>query len=233
MRVLYVEDEQHLAEAVTHILGKAQIVADLAKDGETAVQLAKRNEYDCIILDIMLPKMSGWDVLKILRQSKIQSPIIMLSALSEVNDKVKALDIGADDYLAKPFKTAELIARLKALVRRPPLQKDQIIKFGDLIYDKSVRSLNDLSLTAKEAQILEMLLGAPQRIVSKEQILFRVWGDSIDYTDSYVEVYVSYLRKKLRTLKSKVKIVAIRNLGYKICMDKKNKCSKSCIDKLF
>lgn len=216
MRILYVEDEMYLAEAVIHLLKKSNIMVDWANDGERGLDLALKNNYDCIVLDIMLPKISGWEILQSLRQRKIKTPIIMLSALAEVDDKVRALNTGADDYLAKPFKTAELIARLQALTRRPPLQERKTIEFGDLVYDCSKHQLNDLELTAKEAMMLELFLQNSQQILPKERLLCYVWGDDEAANESYVEVYVSHLRKKFKDIGSRAKIVASRNLGYKL-----------------
>ena len=216
MRILYVEDEKFLAEAVIHLLKKQKIMVDLAIDGEEGLELALKPDYDCIVLDIMLPKMSGLDILKAIRNRNIKTPVIMLSALNEVEDKIKGLDMGADDYLAKPFKTNELVARIHALVRRPPLKKNEILKFADLEFNQTNRTLNDTSLTDKEAAILEILMKNAGRVITKAQILAYVWGNDAGQDDNYVEVYMSYLRKKLKIIGSKVKIKAIRNLGYKL-----------------
>lgn len=216
MRILYVEDEKFLAEAVIHLLKKQKIMVDLAIDGEEGLELALKPNYDCIVLDIMLPKMSGLDILKTIRNRNIKTPVIMLSALNEVEDKIKGLDMGADDYLAKPFKTNELVARIHALVRRPPLKKNEILKFADLEFNQTNRTLNDTSLTDKEAAILEILMKNAGRVITKAQILAYAWGNDAGQDDNYVEVYMSYLRKKLKIIGSKVKIKAIRNLGYKL-----------------
>ncbi|MBQ8997045.1 response regulator transcription factor [Candidatus Saccharibacteria bacterium] len=217
MRILYVEDEQLLADAVTHLLKKSGINVDWAEDGEEGLRLAKKPVYDAIVLDIMLPKMSGLEILEIIRKQGIKTPVIMLSALSEVEDKIKGLESGADDYLAKPFKTKELIARLNALVRRPALQESKLLKFGDLEFDPDSRTVNGIELTEKESDILEMLFKSGDKTVQKDYILAHVWGAEMLAEDNYVEVYMSYLRKKLRSLKSKVEIKTIRGLGYKLC----------------
>ena len=140
----------------------------------------------------------------------------MLSALNEVEDKINGLEMGADDYLAKPFKTTELIARLNALVRRPPLVDAKVLNFEDLKFDLTNRTLNGVELTDKEAGIFEMLIKTPGLAVTKEQILAHVWGSESEFEENYVEVYVSYLRKKLKSLKSRAEIKTIRNLGYKL-----------------
>ena len=216
MKILYVEDEKFLAEAVIHILKNHKITVDWAADGEEGLSLALKLEYDVIVLDIMLPKLSGLEILKIIRARGIKTPVIMLSALSEVEDKIKGLDLGADDYLAKPFKTAELIARLNALVRRPSLSTSKVKEFGDLKLDKTNRTLNDIELTDKEFGIIEALLQKPGATVAKEQLLARVWGADAEFEENYVEVYVSYLRKKLKSLNSAVEIKTIRGLGYQL-----------------
>ena len=217
MRILYVEDEQYLADAVIHVLNKSGISVDHATDGEEGLNLAVKPIYDAIVLDIMLPKLSGWDVLRDLRERKIKTPIIMLSALSQTEDKVKGLNYGADDYLAKPFKTSELVARLRALVRRPALQDDKVISFGDIYYDIKNRTLCDLPLSEKEAEIVETLIKNPEQVQSKEYLLTHVWGSDAVDEDNYVEVYISNLRKKLEKVSTNVKIKTIRGLGYKLC----------------
>ena len=216
MRILYVEDEKYLAEAVIHLLKKEKINVDWAADGEEGLELALKPNYDVIVLDIMLPKLSGLDILQTLRRRGIKTPI--MSALNEVEDKIKGLDYGADDYLAKPFKTAELIARLRALVRRPALAEVEKLEYEDLKLDLTNRTLNGTELTDKEAGIMEMLMRTPSSAITKEQILAHVWGLDSEFEENYVEVYVSYLRKKLKSLKSKTQIKTIRNLGYKLCL---------------
>ena len=217
MRILYVEDEQYLADAVIHVLEKSGISVDHAADGEEGLNLAVKPIYDAIVLDIMLPKLSGWDILRDLRERKIETPIIMLSALSQTEDKVRGLNYGADDYLAKPFKTSELVARLRALVRRPPLAAEKVISYGDICYDLQNRAVNDEPLSEKEAELLETLIKNPEQVQSKEYLLTHIWGsDAID-EDNYVEVYISNLRKKLAKVSRNVKIKTIRGLGYKLC----------------
>ena len=216
MRILYVEDEKYLAEAVIHLLKKEKIAVDWVADGEEGLDLALKPNYDAVVLDIMLPKLSGLEILKIMRERGIKTPVIMLSALNEVEDKINGLEMGADDYLAKPFKTAELIARLNALVRRPPLIDAKVLNFEDLKFDLTNRTLNGVELTDKEAGIFEMLIKTPGSAVTKEQILAHVWGNESEFEENYVEVYISYLRKKLKSLKSRAEIKTIRNLGYKL-----------------
>lgn len=219
MRILYVEDEKYLAEAVVHILKKEKINVDWASDGEEGLELALKPNYDVIVLDIMLPKLSGLEILTSMRNRGVKTPVIMLSALNEVEDKIKGLEYGADDYLAKPFKTAELVARLRALSRRPALVEAKMLDFEDLELDLNNRTLNGVELTDKEVGIFEMLMRTPGSAVTKEQILAHVWGADAEFEENYVEVYVSYLRKKLKTMRSKAQIKTIRNLGYKLCSE--------------
>lgn len=220
MRILYVEDEERLASAVEYLLKKEQIAVDWVADGEEGLEMALKGGYDCLVLDIMLPHVSGVEILEAVRKRGIATPIIMLSALSEVEDKVNALENGADDYLAKPFKTAELIARIKAVTRRPPMQLDETLKFADLEYNFKDRTLNGLALTGKEADLFEPLIRNPGKIQHKEQLLTRAWGNEANSSDNYVEVYMSYLRKKLEQLESKAEIKTVRNLGYKLVKKK-------------
>lgn len=216
MRILYVEDEKFLAEAVIHLLKKEKIDVDWAEDGASGLKLALKPNYDVIVLDIMLPKLSGLEILKTVRGRGVKTPVIMLSALNEVEDKIKGLETGADDYLAKPFKTAELIARINALVRRPPLVDAKVLSYEDLRFDLVNRTLNDVELTDKESGIFEMLIKTPGSAVTKEQILAHVWGAESEFDENYVEVYISYLRKKLKSIGSRAEIKTIRSLGYKL-----------------
>lgn len=216
MRVLYVEDEQFLADAVRHNLEKQGIDVDHAADGEEGLNKAISGIYDCIILDIMLPKLDGIEVLKRVREKGINTPVIMLSALSEVEDKVRGLDSGADDYLAKPFKTAELVARIKALLRRPVEVKDDVLAFGDLSYDTRQKTLNGVTLTAKEADIIHELIVANGRLIQKEYLLNKVWGGEAYGEDNYIEVYMSRLRKLMREIGTNVQVKTSRGLGYKL-----------------
>ncbi len=215
MKVLYVEDEKFLADAVKHNLGKEGFDVDLAYDGEEGMEKAVSAIYDAVILDVMLPKYSGLEILADMRKRKVQTPVIMLSALSEVEDKIRGLEVGADDYLAKPFKTAELAARLRALMRRPAKIQERCLKFGDLTYDLDEKTLNGVSLTQKEAGIMAELMRTPEKLLPKEFLLNKVWSDEA-FEDNYIEVYVSRLRKTMRKLKCSVSIVSVRGMGYKI-----------------
>ena len=216
MRVLQVEDATFLAEAVKHNLEKQGISVDLVNNGEDGLENAMSDIYDCVVLDIMLPKLSGTDILKRMREKNIQTPVIMLSALSEVETKISHLDHGADDYLAKPFKTAELVARIKALVRRPKTIDISDISYGDLVLDKTNATLNGEQLTAKEIEIITEFMKSPETLISKEHLLAKVWGEVGLGEDNYIESYMSRIRKLLKKIHSKARIVTIRGLGYKI-----------------
>ena len=216
MRILYVEDATFLAEAVKHNLEKQGIAVDLASDGEAGLENSLSDIYDCVVLDIMLPKLSGTDILKRMREKKVQTPVIMLSALSEVETKISHLDHGADDYLAKPFKTAELVARIKALMRRSKNIDISDITYGDLVLDKTNATLNGEQLTAKEIEIIAEFMKSPETLISKEHLLAKVWGEDGLGEDNYIESYISRIRKLLKKIHSKAKIVTIRSLGYKL-----------------
>lgn len=216
MRVLYVEDAIFLAEAVKHNLEKQGITVDHVNNGEDGLEKALDEIYDCVVLDIMLPKLSGTDILKHMREKQVQTPVIMLSALSEVETKISNLEHGADDYLAKPFKTAELIARIKALVRRPKNININTISYSDLILDKTNATLNGEQLTAKEVEILSEFIKSPELLINKEYLLAKVWGEDGFSEDNYIESYISRIRKLLKKIKSKTNIVTMRGLGYKL-----------------
>lgn len=216
MRVLYVEDAVFLTEAVKHNLEKQGITVDHVNNGEDGLEKALDEIYDCVVLDIMLPKLSGTDILKRMREKQIQTPVIMLSALSEVETKISNLEHGADDYLAKPFKTAELIARIKALVRRPKNININTISYSDLTLDKTNATLNGEQLTAKEVEILSEFIKSPELLINKEYLLAKVWGEDGFGEDNYIESYISRIRKLLKKIKSKTNIVTMRGLGYKL-----------------
>lgn len=216
MRILYVEDEKFLADAVKHNLEKQGISVDLSHDGEEGLDNALKDIYDLVILDIMLPKLSGTDILKRMREKKVNTPVIMLSALSEVESKISHLDKGADDYLAKPFKTAELVARIKAILRRPNIVDDAKLTYSNIALDKSTMTLNGEQLTAKEAEILTELIQAPEKLISKDYLLAKIWGEEGLGEDNYVESYMSRIRKILKKVHSKARIITIRNFGYKL-----------------
>lgn len=218
MRILIVEDEIRLAEAVAAILRSQRYSADIANDGLTGLQFALTDEYDCIILDIMLPKMNGLDVLSTMRAKDIETPVLLLTARSEVEDKINGLDCGADDYLTKPFSTGELLARIRAMTRRRGAAPDINLKYGDIVLDmkkgEMICGINSVVLGRKEFQMMETLISNAGQITTKEQFVTKIWGTNDESEYNNVEVYISFLRKKLSMLHSSVTIKTRRGIGY-------------------
>ena len=218
MTVLVVEDETGLAEAVGAILRSEKYSVDIANDGKKGLELALRGDYDCIILDIMLPGMNGLDVLSYLRVKEIETPVLLLTARSETDDKIKGLDCGADDYMTKPFSMGELLARIRAMTRRKNVAPDINPKYGDMTLDLKKGELicgnGSVLLGRKEFQMLELLMSTPGQIVTKEQFVTKIWGSSDESEYNNVEVYISFLRKKLTMLHSSVQIKTRRGIGY-------------------
>jgi DNA-binding response OmpR family regulator len=219
MRILVVEDEAHLAEALSHILKKNNYTVDVSNDGESGLDNALSDIYDVIVLDIMLPKMDGITVLKNIRAEGLDVPVILLSAKGEISDKILGLDSGADDYLAKPFNSDELLARIRALGRRRgEIANNNQLQFGDITLNTSTLNLksgtNEINLTLKEFELLEFLIIHKNIVASKEQIIEKLWGFDSEAESNHVEVYVSFLRKKLKFVHSNVSINAVRGVGY-------------------
>ncbi len=220
MNVLIVEDETNLADALAHILNENKYHVDCAHDGKTGLDYALTDMYDAIVLDVMLPEMDGMEVCRTLRAKGISTPVIMLTARSEVRDKVAGLDAGADDYLTKPFNPEELCARLRALTRRTGEVVLDSVSFGDLTLSLSDMELKckdkSVRLSAREGSVMELLMRTPQNVFSKQALLTRVWGTEGETGLNNVEAYISFLRKKLAFLKSDVSIDTIRMLGYRL-----------------
>lgn len=221
MRILIIEDEYSLADVLRETFKKENYLSDIATDGEEGLNQALTNIYDLIILDVMLPKLNGFDVLKQIRSAKIMTPILMLTAKSELTGKLEGFDNGADDYLTKPFNTKELLARIKALTRRKGEITLEKTIFGDLELDSKTCTITCLTnqksikLGLKEYLLLEYLIANQNIAVTKEQIVEKIWGfDGYDLEYNNAEVYISFLRKKINFVESKVRIKAIRNVGY-------------------
>ena len=222
MRILIVEDEKRLADALAHILIENKYMVDVVYDGADGLAYGESGIYDCIILDIMLPSMNGFDVCLELRRKKITTPVLMLTAKDTVYDKVRGLDAGADDYMTKPFSPEELMARLRVLTRR----KGEVIldemKFHDITLhiDQSKlscsKSLKSIHLNFKECEMLKMFISKPEIIISKQDIITRIWGYDSDAGDNNVEAYISFLRKKFIFVESGVEILSVKKLGYKL-----------------
>lgn len=220
MKILIVEDEVHLAEAIAEILRSQKYQSDIADNGEDGLEYALLYDYDCILLDVMLPKMDGFHVVKKLREAKKQTPVIMLTAKDDVRNKIEGLDKGADDYMTKPFIPEELLARIRANARRQGEVVMDEISFGDIHLNLSTAELSSkeksIRLGFKEFEIMKLLLVNQKNIISKETIIDKVWGSDSDAEDNNVEAYISFLRKKLKFLDSDTAIIAMRRIGYKL-----------------
>ena len=220
MRVLIVEDEQTLALPLVALLEKNKIPADTVADGTSGLMLSRKPVYDVIVLDIMLPEIDGLTILKTIRKEGITTPVLLLTALDDIDDRVRGLDLGADDYLTKPFDSKELIARIRALARRNTSSiNEDVLSMGNvtLNVNNSMVTVGDREerLTKKECNLLELLMRGNGNVVSKEFILDKVWGIGSYAIDNSVEIYIHYLRKKLGN-DSTVKIVTNRGIGYSL-----------------
>ena len=222
MNILIVEDEKRLADALSHILIENKYMVDVVYDGADGLAYGESGIYDCIILDIMLPSMNGFDVCLELRKKRITTPVLMLTAKDTVYDKVRGLDAGADDYMTKPFAPDELMARIRVLTRRRGEVILDEMKHGDITLhiDQSKlscsKSTKSIHLNFKECELLKMFMSKPEVIISKQDIITRIWGYDSDACDNNVEAYVSFLRKKLVFVESDLQILSIKKLGYKL-----------------
>ena len=220
MQILVVEDELSLANAVKKILEQQGYFVDAVSDGADAVEYAAGMEYDLIILDVMLPVMDGFEVVQTLRRKGINTPILMLTARTAVRDKVQGLTFGADDYMTKPFDTEELLARVIALTRRKGDVVVDTLTCADLTLDLSSAVLScgkeTVQLSRREFEVLRLFLSNPSLVITKETLIVKVWGMESDVTENNVEVYISFLRKKLKYLASRVSIRNIQKLGYRL-----------------
>ncbi len=219
MKILLVEDTEQLNKALTTVLRRNSYVVDSAFDGEEALIFIEQYQYDLIILDIMLPKVNGLEVLKRIRGSKNQTPVLLLTAKSTTEDKITGLDLGADDYLSKPFVIDELLARIRALLRRTPqINEETVLTYGDLKLDiqNSVLSHKEekVTLMNKELQIMSILMKSGAKIVSLDTITKNAWDIEAYTTSENVWVFISYIRKKLESIHSNTKIKSIRYQGY-------------------
>ena len=221
MKLLLVEDDRELSEALFQILTNNKYSVDAVYDGEDGLDYALTGVYDVIVLDIMIPKLNGLSLLKQLRKSGISTPVIMLTAKSQIEDRVRGLDLGADDYLTKPFATEELLARLRSITRRKGnVVNDNILTYGDIslnldTYDLDVNNEN-IRLTLKEFEIIKYFMERPKCVVSKDDLITKLWGFDSEVEYNNIEVYISFIRKKLTYLKSNVSIVTIRGVGYRM-----------------
>ncbi len=220
IRILVVEDEPSLLKAISKRLQEEGYAVDSATDGESAMSLVEMIEYDCIILDLMIPVMDGMTFLKRLRDEGRVTPVLILTAIGDVSVKVKGLDMGADDYLTKPFSFDELLARIRALLRRTTENRETVLRVGDLVLDTSkkvvMRGGRVIELTAKEYAILEYLMRNKGQVLTKLQILDHVWNYDFEYSSNIVEVYIRYLRRKIDDGFEKKLIHTVRGIGYTI-----------------
>lgn len=220
MRLLLAEDERYLSSALCEILAKQKYDVDPVHEGESALAYIRSGVYDLVILDIMMPKVDGITVLRTIRSEKNAIPVLMLTARDEVQDKVAGLDYGADDYMTKPFSTDELLARVRALTRRRGEVLMDVLEYGDLSLNSKTMELscggNKVVLSLKEFNIMEMLLQNAGQILLKERIIEKVWGGDSDAEHNNLEVFISFIRKKMRFLGSTVEIKTSRGLGYSL-----------------
>jgi two-component system, OmpR family, response regulator len=220
MRLLVVEDDAKLARALQRGLQREGYVIDLADTGDEGLSQARENDYDVVLLDVMLPGRDGFSVCRAMRRSERWTPVLMLTARDQVSDRIRGLDAGADDYLVKPFDFGELLARLRALIRRGPSERPPVLEVGDLRVDPASRVVsrggNEIELTVREFALLHFLARHAGEVVSREQLLEHVWDDAGDGSTNVVDVYVGYLRNKLdRPLRKKM-IRTVRGVGFRL-----------------
>lgn len=220
MRLLLAEDELALSKALTTILERNNYSVDPVYDGQTALEYLEADNYDGVILDIMMPKVDGITVLKEIRSRGNRIPVLLLTAKSEVDDKVLGLDAGANDYLTKPFHSRELLARIRAMTRVQVQQVDTLLQMGNVTLNRATFELStpkgSMRLANKEYQMMELLLANPKSLISTERFMEKIWGYDSEAEINVVWVYISYLRKKLNALKANIRIKATRNAGYSL-----------------
>lgn len=220
MQVLIIEDDVRLSQALKQILVEKKYMVDTASNGHDGLDYALTGIYDVIILDVMLPQMNGFDVVTKLRENNVQTPVLMLTAKDSISDKVRGLDSGADDYMTKPFSPEELLARIRALSRRQGEVVLDTMQFEDLTLSLSTcdlqQGVKSVHLNFKEFEIMKLLMSNPHGTVNKDSIITKVWGYDSDAEDNNVEAYISFLRKKLLFLGSRVSIKTLRKIGYKL-----------------
>ena len=222
MRILLAEDEKRMAAALVALLKAEKYDADHVADGGSALEALKSGVYDIAVLDVMMPEMNGFEVARRARKSGVKTPILMLTAKSQLDDKITGLDSGADDYLTKPFETRELLARIRALGRRNVGFQEEGLRFGDLLLDTALATLScektgqSVRLSEKELRILEYMFASNGQIMTREQLAVKIWGFDSEAEYNNVEVYMSFTRKKLAFVGSGVVIKAVRGLGYEL-----------------
>ncbi len=224
MRILLAEDEEALADAVAEILKQSHYQVDVVYRGDEGYDYAASGIYDIILLDIMLPGMDGLSVLKKLRKEGLSTPVILLTAKSEIDDIITGLDAGSDDYLPKPFSTGELLARIRALSRRSGSYTGEVLSYHGLSFDKGSMELsarkNSIRLGPKEGQLIELFLRSPGQILPKDLLIEKVWGIESEAEYNNIEVYISFLRQKLSSLEASAQIHTVRGVGYQLETEK-------------
>ena len=225
MKILIIEDEYNLADAISSMLKSKKYDVVIKTDGESGLDEALTDIYDLIILDVMLPKMNGFDILRELKEEKINSKVLMLTAKNTISDKMTGFDNGADDYLTKPFHMEELLARVNVQLRKSNNISNDIMKLGDIALNMksmelcSVDDKHKVKIIGKEFQLLELLMNNPNQVMEKEQLFIKIWGYDAECDINTLEAYISFIRKKLKLVKSKINLKAIRNMGYVLEVD--------------
>lgn len=220
MKILIIEDERPLSDVLVEILKQKEYAVDAVHDGVTGEDFALSGIYDVIILDILLPRKDGLEVLRSLRKAQLQTPVLLLTAKSEIEDKIVGLDYGADDYLTKPFSTGELLARIRAMTRRKGVYIGDTLAYSNTVLNKDTHELtchgSSVKLGFKEYQILELLMQNIEKIVPKERFIEKIWGFDSDAEYNAIEVYISFIRKKLAVIGSNIQVKAARGVGYSL-----------------
>ena len=220
MKILIIEDEYNLADAISSMLKSKKYSVEIRTNGSDGLDEALTDVYDLIILDVMLPEMNGFEVLKELKEEGIKSRVLMLTAKNTIDDKMQGFNNGADDYLTKPFHMEELLARVNVQLRKNNTVDNEVMKLGDIILNiksmelSNTNEKNKVKIIGKEFQLLELFMNNPNRVMEKEQVFLKIWGYDSECDINTLEAYISFIRKKLKLIKSKIKLKAIRNMGY-------------------
>ena len=220
MKILIIEDEYNLADAIASTLKSKKYSVDIRTDGQKGLDEALTNIYDLIILDVMLPYKNGFQILKELKEENINAKVLMLTAKNSIDDKMEGFNNGADDYLTKPFHMEELLARVNVQLRKSKVIANDVMKLGDISLNiksmelYNIESNHKVKIIGKEFQLLELLMNNPNQVLSKEQLFIKIWGYDTECDINTLEAYISFIRKKLKLIKSNLKLKAIRNMGY-------------------
>lgn len=220
MKILIIEDEYNLADAIASMLKSKKYSVEIRTNGSDGLDEALTDVYDLIILDVMLPEMNGFEVLKELKEEGIKSKVLMLTAKNTIDDKMQGFNNGADDYLTKPFHMEELLARVNVQLRKNNTVDNEVMQLGDIILNIKSMELsnkdgkNKVKIIGKEFALLELFMNNPNRVMEKEQVFLKIWGYDTECDINTLEAYISFIRKKLKLIKSKIKLKAIRNMGY-------------------